>query len=313
MELRKASRKKAKIRLGLSAVSGAGKTYSALLIAYGICGDWSKIAVIDTENNSADLYAHLGEYNVLPLQAPFTPERYIEAIKACEKAKMEVIVVDSITHEWDGKGGCLEIVESLGGKYQDWAKVTPRHQNFIDAIIQSSAHVITTVRRKTDYEMVKDNNGKVKVEKGGLREVTREGFEYELTVNLEVDTTHHAKASKDRTGLFMGKPEFIPTEDTGRLIRDWCESGEAANIDEWRERLKSAVSIGELTAIYNEKKREVDANPIIQSMIGERKRAIIEHMNALKDEPKPVSTAQVTTPEPIAQPPVAITNPDEGF
>ena len=128
MQLTKATRKKAKIRLGLSAVSGAGKTYSGLLIAKGICGDWNKIAVIDSENNSADLYAHLGEYNVLPIAAPFAPEKYVEAIKACEKAGMEVIIIDSITHEWDGKGGCLEIVESLGGKYQDWAKVTPRHQ-----------------------------------------------------------------------------------------------------------------------------------------------------------------------------------------
>src|SRR5215218_7493611 len=188
MKLRKATRQKAKIRLGLSAVSGAGKTYSALTIAKGLASEWDKIAIIDSENSSADLYAHLGEYNVLPISAPFTPEKYIEPIKECERAGMEVIIVDSITHEWDGKGGCLEIVESLGGKYQDWAKVTPRHQAFLDAILHSSSHVITTVRRKQDYEMVKDGNGKVKVEKGGLREITREGFEYELTINLEMDT-----------------------------------------------------------------------------------------------------------------------------
>src|SRR5678815_2808400 len=144
MQLRKATRKKAKIRLGLSAVSGGGKTYSAILIAKGLCGDLGKVAIIDTENGSADLYAHLGGFNVVTLTAPFTPERYIEAIKSCEKAGMEVIIVDSISHEWDGKGGCLEIVESLGGKYQDWAKVTPRHQAFLEAIIHSSAHIITT-------------------------------------------------------------------------------------------------------------------------------------------------------------------------
>ena len=107
MQLRKATRKKAKIRLGLSAVSGGGKTYSAILIAKGLCGDLSKVAVIDTENGSADLYAHLGDYNVLPLAAPFTPERYIEAIRSCEKAGMEVIIVDSISHECDDKGGCV--------------------------------------------------------------------------------------------------------------------------------------------------------------------------------------------------------------
>lgn len=226
MELRKATRKKAKIRLGLSAVSGGGKTYTGILIAKGLTGgDLSKVVVIDTENNSADLYSHLGDYNVLPLSAPYTPERYIEAIHACEKAAMEVIMIDSITHEWDGKGGCLEIMDKLGGKYQDWAKVTPRHQAFIDAILQSCCHVITTVRRKQDYEMSKGNDGKVKVEKAGLKEVTREGFEYELTANLEMDTRHQATASKDRTGLFADKPAFIPSEETGALILEWCETG----------------------------------------------------------------------------------------
>jgi len=223
--LRKATRQKAKIRLGLSAVSGGGKTYSALLIAYGLCSDWGKVAVIDTENNSADLYAHLGEYSVLPLSAPYAPENYIKAIKECEDAGMEVIIIDSITHEWEGKGGCLQIQEQLGGKYQDWAKVTPRHQAFIDSILQSKCHVITTVRRKQDYEMTKDSSGKMKVEKAGLKEVTREGFEYELTANLELDTRHNATASKDRTGLFMGNPSFTPTVETGKMIAAWCDSG----------------------------------------------------------------------------------------
>lgn len=278
MELRKATRKKAKIRLGLSAVSGAGKTYSALLVAKGICGDWSKIAIIDSENNSADLYAHLGDYNVLPIHAPFSPERYVEAIKACEKAGMEVIIVDSITHEWDGKGGCLEIVESLGGKYQDWAKVTPRHQKFMEAILQSPCHIITTVRRKQDYEMVKDNNGKVKIEKAGLREITREGFEYELTINLELDTLHHASASKDRTGLFMGKPVFIPSEKTGELIAAWCEQGEEAfDIrpgSDWYNKVDACVSHKELVELYQKNKIEVDVNPLLQQLIANRRNQI---------------------------------------
>lgn len=277
--LRKATRKKAKIRLGLSAVSGGGKTYSALLVAKGICGDWSKVAIIDSENSSADLYAHLGDYNVLPLTAPFTPERYIDAIKTCEKAGMEVIIVDSITHEWDGKGGCLEIVESLGGKYQDWAKVTPRHQAFIDSITQSLCHVITTVRRKQDYEMTKDNTGKVKVEKSGLREVTREGFEYELTINLELDIRHHATASKDRTGLFMGKPAFTPDEKTGELIAKWCEQGEDAFDvlrpgSEWYERVHQCSTQKQLVELYNKNKGDVDSNPLLQQLISNRRNEI---------------------------------------
>jgi hypothetical protein len=278
MQLRKATRKKAKIRLGLSAVSGGGKTYSAILIAKGLCGDLSKVAIIDTENGSADLYAHLGDYNVLPLTAPFHPEKYVEAIKTCEKAGMEVIIVDSISQEWDGKGGCLEIVESLGGKYQDWARVTPRHQAFLEAILHSSAHIITTVRRKQDYEMVKDGNGKVKIEKGGLREITREGFEYELTINLELDTQHNATASKDRTNLFMGKPAFVPSEKTGETIAQWCELGEEAFDvkpgSDWYHKVEECATQKELVELYQKNKPEVDSNPLIQQLIANRRNQI---------------------------------------
>ena len=255
--LRQATRTKAKIRLGLSAVSGGGKTYSAILIAKGLSkGDLSKVAIIDTENGSADLYAHMGNYNVLTLHAPFSPERYIEAIKTCEEAGMNVIIIDSITHEWDGKGGCLQIQEQLGGKYQDWAKVTPRHQAFIDAILQSKCHVITTVRRKQDYEMTKDAGGKMKVEKAGLKEVTREGFEYELTANIELDIRHNATALKDRTGLFMDQPQFIPSEETGKKLLEWCENG---TTETKVELLKSKLNMEEVPRWFltDEVKKEI--------------------------------------------------------
>src|SRR3990167_6378325 len=98
MNIQKAQRKRAKMRIGMSSPSGAGKTYSALLLASGLA-DWNKICLIDTENGRGELYSNLGEYNILNLQAPFSPERYIEAIKQCENAGMEVIIVDSVSHE----------------------------------------------------------------------------------------------------------------------------------------------------------------------------------------------------------------------
>jgi len=258
--LRQATRTKAKIRLGLSAVSGGGKTYSAILIAKGLSnGDLSKVAIIDTENGSADLYAHMGNYNVLTLNAPFSPERYIDAIKTCEDAGMNVIIIDSITHEWDGKGGCLQIQEQLGGKYQDWAKVTPRHQAFIDAILQSKCHMITTVRRKQDYEMTKDAGGKMKVEKAGLKEVTREGFEYELTANIELDIRHNATALKDRTGLFMDQPQFIPSEETGKMLLQWCENGTPTTAEKL-ELIKTRLNMEEVPTWYltEDVKKEIE-------------------------------------------------------
>jgi len=202
MKLQQAKKEQIKLRIGLSGASGFGKTYSALLLAFGITNNWSKIAVIDTENGSVNLYSELGNYNALTLNPPYSPERYIEAIRTCENASMEVIIIDSITHEWIGKGGCLELHEKLGGRFQDWAKITPRHQSFIDSILGSKCHVITTVRRKTDYSMDRDRSGKTKVIKLGTKEITREGFEYELTLNLElINDNHLAIASKDRAYL----------------------------------------------------------------------------------------------------------------
>lgn len=246
MELKKASRKKVKLRLGLSGASGFGKTYSGLLLAYGMTNDWSKIAVIDTENGSAELYSNLGEYNVLNLQAPYSPERYIEAIQTCENAGIEVILIDSITHEWDGKGGCLDIHSELGGQFAHWAKVTPRHNAFVQAILQSKCHVITTVRRKQDYDMVKNDRGKLEPVKVGTKEVTKDGFEYELTVNFEfLNDKHLVRASKDRTSLFANSPEFVITPETGKKILEWCENG----IDE----LKQAVD--EMSKVTTEDER----------------------------------------------------------
>jgi hypothetical protein len=249
MQLQKAHRHQVKLRLGLSGASGFGKTTSALLLAYGITNDWSKIAVIDTENNSASLYAHLGDFNTINLNEPYSPERYIQAIKICEEANIEVVIIDSITHEWNGKGGCLQLHEQLGGKFSDWAKITPRHTAFIDGILQSKCHIITTVRKKMDYSMDRDSSGKTRVVKHGLKDITREGFSYELTVDFElINDKHLAKASKDRTGLFMDKPEFIIGKETGKKLIEWCNEG--LSVEKAKEEIAECVTVEGLRHLY---------------------------------------------------------------
>jgi hypothetical protein len=234
--LRKATKSKAKLRLGLAGTSGSGKTYSALIMASGMT-PWNKVCIIDTENGSADLYSKLGEYNVITLTAPFSPEHYMEAIKVAEDADMEVIIIDSITHEWDGAGGILQIHEQMGGNsFTAWGKLTPRHNAFIQAILQSPAHIITTVRRKQDYSM-ETVDGKTKVMKQGLKEITREGFEYELTLSFSLAQNHLATASKDRTGLFMDKPEFVVSKETGKQLKKWANDG--AKVVEVKEEIKT--------------------------------------------------------------------------
>lgn len=225
MQLQLATRQKVKLRMSISAPTGFGKTYGALLIAHGMTGDWSKICVIDTENNSASLYAHLGAYYTIPLAPPFTTDKYIQAIEVCEKGGMEVIIIDSVTHVWKGQGGLLEHNNNLGGRYQDWAKTTPLYQKWLNKILHSSCHVISTMRKKQAYALVQDG-GKNKVEKKGMEDEIRDGFDFEQTIAFEVvNEKHMAFAAKDRTQLFDGKPEFLITEEMGEKIIAWCESG----------------------------------------------------------------------------------------
>lgn len=248
MQLITASRKNAKIKMALQGPSGAGKTYSSLLIAFGLCNDWTKIAVIDTENHSSELYSHLGKYNVLHVEEPFSPERYIEAIQLCEKGGMEVVIIDSITHEW------MNILEAhskmTGNSYTNWSKLTPRHNAFVNYILQSSIHIIGTIRSKQEY-VLSEKNGKQVPEKVGLKGVTRDGMDYEFTLVFEVDIKNNAIATKDRTSIFKGKPEFIITAQTGKRILDWCNDGEKAiNSDEVFERINDCKSLDELLQLY---------------------------------------------------------------
>lgn len=230
MQIRKAERKKAKLRLGISAPSGAGKTYSSLLVANGITGDWSKVGLIDTENGSGDLYAHLGDYSVIPIEAPYTPDKYIQAIKLFEDNGFSVIVIDSLTHAWAGEGGILDIQSATaaasrsGNSYTAWREVTPKHNALVNAILQSKCHIIATMRAKTEYVQEKNDNGKTEIRKVGLAPIQRDGMEYEFTVMLDVSIQHVASASKDRTGLFDGQ-YFKPSIETGQKLLEWLETG----------------------------------------------------------------------------------------
>lgn len=223
---KKASKKQQKLRLLLEGASGSGKTYSALILAQTL---GKKIAVIDTEKGSASLYDKLADFDVCELNPPFTPEMYINAITEAEKQGYDVLIIDSITHEWSGKGGCLDIQSGLGGRYQDWAKVTPRHNAFIDKLLSANMHIIATARAKSDYETT-NVNGKMKVEKVGLKTEQRDGLDFEFTLVFRLNENHIASATKDRTSLFFNK-EGIIDSTTGKELLNWLNSGEEVNID----------------------------------------------------------------------------------
>lgn len=270
MKFEKAVRKKARLRLALTGPSGSGKTIGALMVAKGIGG---RIALVDTEKGSASLYASPiklpdgrvfdpPEFDVLELSAPYSPERYREAIEAAQAAGYDCLIVDSTTHEWSGVGGCLEMVDEVarakykGNSWSAWNDVTPRHRAFIDALLQTTMHVIATGRSKTETAQTEEA-GRKRVVKLGMKTEQRDGFEYEFTTVLDiVHDGHFAIASKDRTGLFSGDPKPI-SEDTGRTLLAWLETGAEATagmLAELQHATESGTAV--LIAAYNRLKTQ---------------------------------------------------------
>jgi hypothetical protein len=241
MVFRKAERRRAYLRSAICGPPGSGKSLTSLLIAYGICGDWSNVAVIDTERGSGDLYVGakvpgakmadvIGEYQIATLNPPFTPAAYIEGIKAAPDYGVEVLIIDSLSHAWEGEGGVLEMHDQATAasrsknSYMAWREVTPQHNALVDAIIGAPMHVIVTMRTKMAYEVI-DDGGKKKPVKLGMKPIQREGVEYEFTTVFDMSVESHvAKADKDRTGLFDAQPH-VPNIETGTKLRAWLNAG----------------------------------------------------------------------------------------
>ncbi len=246
IQIRKASRKRAKLRLGISAPSGAGKTMGALLLAYGITGDWDKVGMIDTEEGSGELYVgvekhglEIGEFQYIRISKDFSPVHYVDAVKAFENAGVEVIIIDSLTHAWAGTEGLLDkqgkVAAKSGNSYTAWRDVTPQHNALVNSMLQSKCHIIATMRSKVEYAMQDGDNGKKKVVKLGMAPIQREGMEYEFTAFFEVDSNSIASPSKDRTDLFstlnaagtLEKRSFVITPSIGEELLGWLNKGGA--------------------------------------------------------------------------------------
>lgn len=251
---RKAERKRAKLRLGISAPAGAGKTLGSLLIAYGIVRSthpewsedqiWGKIALIDTEEGSGELYVGtkkhgvtVGEFLYKRISAPFSVAKYIEALHGAERAGAEVVIEDSISHAWAASGGILDkqgqIADRSKNSYTAWRFVTPEHNAFIDSMLQSPAHIIATMRSKTEYVMEVNEKGRQQPRKVGMAPVQREGMEFEFTVVFDISFDSVARAIKDRTDLFsrvdgagrLERREFMITSETGSELYNWLNTG----------------------------------------------------------------------------------------
>ncbi|EMK1731212.1 ATP-binding protein [Salmonella enterica] len=268
MSFQRAMRKQAKLRLALTGPSGSGKTKGALLIARGLGG---RIAVIDTEKGSASLYADEFEFDVKELDPPYTPERFIDAMTEAAELGYDNLIIDSITHEWGGVGGCLDELDIIakarfkGNSHAAWSEITPRHRKFLDALLRCPMHLIVTMRSKTETQQVE---GSRKVVKLGMKAEQRDGIEYEFTTVLDLNhETHVAIASKDRTGLFPNDSYTLIDDQTGPRLMAWLTEGVSkAELDlkYFEQQVKDITHMGTLQAHFAEVYRSLRDEPDLQ-------------------------------------------------
>ena len=230
MNFIKATKKRAKARFAIDGPSGSGKTYTALIAATALA-DGGKIAVVDTERGSASLYSDVFDFDVLELDT-YSPELYTKAIKAAEEAGYAVIVIDSLSHAWEGEGGALDLVDNAaarsrsGNSYTAWRDVTPIHRRMVDTILQSKAHVIVTMRSKMEYIIETNSKGQQVPRKVGMAPIQRQGMEYEFTVVADMDVDNKMIVSKTRFSDWAGVVQSKPDVKFFRGFVDWLNGGE---------------------------------------------------------------------------------------
>lgn len=240
----KAKREKSKARICLTGTSGSGKTVSALYLAYGLTGDWGKIAVIDSERNRSLFYANrsdlgIGEFLQADLEPPYSVEKYIDYMTEAEKlvGSDGVVIIDSGTHAWKGTGGVLEFKEQVAGQrgktdFSAWSDAGKVQNKFIDKIMDLDCHVIVTLRSKAEYAQEKDpETGKTSVKKIGLAPEQRNDFEYEFVLVLDLDkATHTCTIIKDNTFLDAEGFNGVITPELGQRLKEWLAEGKEPEV-----------------------------------------------------------------------------------
>jgi energy-coupling factor transporter ATP-binding protein EcfA2 len=290
---KKADRKKAKLRLALDGPSGSGKTFTALRFAQALAAKGQgRIAVIDTEHGSAAKYVGERpdgtpfEFDHAVLEN-FSPTDYTVVLQEAGQNGYDVVVIDSLSHAWEGKGGALDQVDAKttkgGNSFTAWKDVTPQHRQMVEAILRSPCHVICTMRSKTEYVLQPDSKtGKMVPTKIGLKPIQRDGMEYEFDVVCDIDTEHLLKVSKTRCPALDGMVVMKPGASLMTPLLNWLENGSTVDPSFY------AVTEADLQTQVNKEAAEENLSPI------EKLRRKNELKRQQQDQPA-TQTAPATT------------------
>lgn len=255
---KQATKQQSKLRMTIDGPAGSGKTFTAMRFAHSLARG-GRIAVIDTERGSASKY--VGEapdgtpwaFDVAELTT-FAPSNYVEAIQAAGFAGYSVLIVDSLSHAWEGKGGALEMkdraaaAQKTRNDWTSWRDVTPEHNRLVDAILQAPMHVITTMRSRMEYVQDEDEQGKKRVRKIGLSPIQRPGMEYEFDIVADVDVEHTLRVTKSRCNQMADQFANRPGPSFWAPLVAWLESGSAEAVAEIEKRRALAARARELRA-----------------------------------------------------------------
>ena len=221
-----------KAKIAFVGPTGSGKTYTSLITAHEL---GERILVIDTENKTSTKYAKVlpFKYFVLSLTPPYSIDKYVNALNYAVQRGFEVVIVDSLSHGWQGEGGALEEAEETskqlqGNKFAGWGPVTKKQNRLISTILNYPIHLIATMRMKMEYAQDVDDRGKKVVKKLGMGIIQRDTFEYEFDIIAEMDTSNFLKITKTRCYELGGFSQDKPKGDLGRIVRDWLSTGEAS-------------------------------------------------------------------------------------
>lgn len=259
-----ARREQQKALIGFIGSSGSGKTVSALLVAYGMMREkypdekvnvWDKIGLIDTEHQRSMLYVgqtfndvEIGGFLHIDFTPPYTTERYSQAITALKDEDCEVIIIDSLSHQWTGEGGVIDEHSNMtGNSFQNWGKLSSETTDLIKALTSNDIHILTTMRTKTEYVVEPNEKGKMAPRKIGTKPVQKDDMEYEFIINFNIDMDHVATTSKDNTGLFSDKSRML-NKDSGSQLYKWLELGVDVKAELAKEKENKLQELNELAS-----------------------------------------------------------------